>query len=141
MQIFLHRIVREPELNRVRLTVRVGDSPLKDYLADYDNSDPTYKHCNVEQELFMQLSDLAIQRYCNCAIYQMELMGIVGAFISNQSIPDMPIELGTTTFGMKRPSRLKIFVDRLRRPFLLWWYWWKFRKIRKENSIKYGNAA
>jgi hypothetical protein len=71
----------------------------------------------------MQLSDLALRRYCNCAIYQMELIGIIGAFLSNQSIPDMPIELGTTTFGIKRPSRIKIFVDRLKRPFLLWWYW------------------
>jgi hypothetical protein len=141
MRVLLHRIVREHELHRVRLTVQIGDSPLRDYLADYDDSDPTYKRCNVEQELFMQLSDLATRRYCNCVIYQMELMGIIGAFISNQSIPDLPIELGTTMFGIKRPSQTKIFIDRLRRPFILWWYWWKFRKERKENLTKYRNAA
>lgn len=133
-------MTREAEPGRVRMSVQFGNEPAKSYLGDYDGSDPKFVWSNVEQELFMRLSDLAMKRFCNCAIYQMELMGIIGAFVSGKSIPAFPIELGTTSFGMPRPSNARIFFDRMRGPFYRAWYWWKYRHIRKENLLKYGNA-
>ena len=82
MRVFLTAIEREPEPGRVRLRVRVGDEAERVFFADYDGADETYKHCSVENELFMRLSELATKRYCNCVIYQMELMGIIGAFVA-----------------------------------------------------------
>jgi hypothetical protein len=140
MRVLLQSMTREAEPGRVRMSVQFGNEPAKSYLGDYDGSDPKFVWSNVEQELFMRLSDLAMKRFCNCAIYQMELMGIIGAFVSGKSIPAFPIELGTTSFGMPRPSNARIFFDRMRGPFYRAWYWWKYRHIRKENLLKYGNA-
>jgi hypothetical protein len=140
MRILLHNMTREPEAGRVRMSVQFGDEPVKSYFGDYEGSDPKFVWSNVAQELFMRLSDLAVKRYCNCAIYQIELMGIIGAFVSSKSIPAFPIELGTTSFGMSRPSNTKIFCDRVRRPFYRAWGWWKYRHIRRENLLKYGKA-
>ena len=123
------------------MSVQFGDEPLKSYLGDYDGSDPKYVWSSVEEELFMRLSDLAAKRYCNCAMYQMELVGIIGAFVSGKSIPAFPIELGTTNFGMSRPSNVRIFLNRMRRPFYSAWHWWKFRHIRRENLLKYGKTS
>ena len=141
MRVFLHSMTPEPEADRVRMSIQFGDEPVKSYLGDYDGSDSKFVWSNVEQELFMHLSDLALKRYCNCAIYQMELMGIIGAFVSGQTLPAFPIELGTTSFGMSRPSSVRIFFDRMRRPFYIAWTWWKFRHIRKENLIKCGKTS
>jgi hypothetical protein len=141
MRVLLHNINREPEAYRVRMNVQFGDEPIKSYLGDYDGSDAKFVSCSVEEELFMRLSDLAVKRYCNCAIYQMELVGIVGAFVAGKAIPAFPIELGTTNFGMPRPSQKKIFIGRLRRPFLLALYWWKYRHIRRENLLKQGSSS
>jgi len=132
---------REPEKGRIRMTVQFGGEPPKEFLGEYKQCDEKYSFCNLEQELFMRLSDLAVRKYCNCAIYQMELMGIIIAFLSDQTIPSFPIELGTTDFGIPRPSRTRIFFNRIKRPFYLKWSWWKFRHIRRENLLKYGNAS
>jgi len=107
-------MTREPEKGRVRMTVQFGDEPPKQFLGDFDGGDEKYKFCSVEQELFMCLSDLAAKRFCNCAIYQMELMAIISAFLSDETIPPFPIELGTTDFGLTRPTRTKIFCIRSR---------------------------
>ena len=135
-------MTREPEKGRVRMTVQFGDQPPREFLGDfYDGSDEKFACCTVEHELFMRLSDLAAKRYCNCAIYHFELMGIIKAFLSGQSLPPFPIELGTTGFGMPRPKAARIFLNRLRRPFDSAWLWWKYRHIRRENLLKYGKAA
>ena len=68
------------------MTIRFGDEPAKQFLGEYDGADEKYKFCNIDQELFMRLSDLAVKQYCNCAIYQMELMGIIAAFLSDETI-------------------------------------------------------
>lgn len=141
MNVLLHSMTSEPEPGRVCMSVQFGDEPVKSYLGDYDGSDAKFTSCNVDHELFMRLSDLAMSRYCNCAIYQMELMGIIGAFVSGKSIPSFPIELGTTDFGMPRPSSTKILFNRIRRPFYMAWRSWKLRHIRKENLSKYATAS
>ena len=141
MRVVLHNMIKEPERGRVRMTIQFGDEPPKQFLGDYDGSDEKYKFSNVEHELFMRLSDLAVKKCCNCAIYQMELMGIIGAFVSGHPIPQFPIELGTTDFGLPRPSGIRIFFNRLSRPFYNAWYWWKVRHIRRENLLKYGRTS
>jgi len=141
MRVVLQSLTREPEKGRVRMTVQVGDESPEQFLGEYDESDEKFTVCNVEHELFMRLSDLAAKRYCNCAIYQFELMGIIKAFLSDELLPPFPIELGTTGFGMQRPTATIIFFRRLRRPFYSAWLWWKYRHIRRENLLKYGKTA
>ena len=74
-----------------------------------------------EWELFIRLSDLAIRRYCNCAIYQMELMGIIRAFVS----PERASQHFQLSFRERQllvyPAdwRQDILFDRIRRPFYL----------------------
>ena len=137
MCVLLESIEKEPESGRVRLMIRVGDESAKMFRAQLH--DPN--SCSTDHELFMRLSDLAVKRYCNCAIYQFELMGIIKAFLSEEILPPFPIELGTTAFGLRRPSEVKVFFDRMRRPFYIMWSWWKSRHIRRENLLKYGKAT
>jgi hypothetical protein len=141
MRVLLQRITQDAEKGGVRLAVQFGDEPTKEFIGDYDGSDAKYKFCNFEEELFMRLSELAMKRYANCAVYQMELMAIIGAFVSGQRIPAFPIELGTTSFGTHRPSSAKIFFNRIRRPIMRAWLTWKLRHVRRENLLKYGKAA
>lgn len=122
------------------MRVKIGDEPEKAFLGDYDGSNEKSVFCNIEEELFMRLSDLAVARYCNCGIYQMELMGIIGAFVEGKDLPPLPIELGTTEFGFRRPSAARIAFARLRRPFLNAWYWWKWRHERRANREEYGST-
>jgi hypothetical protein len=111
------------------MTVQFGDESPRQFLAECDGGDEKYTFCSVEEGLFMRLSDLAVKRYCNCVIYQMELTGIMMALLSGQSLPPFPLELGTTDFGLPRPSAAKIFVDRIRRAFSIAWYWMKLRRV------------
>jgi len=140
MHVVLQSLTREPEKGRVRMTVQFGDETPKQFLGEYDGSDEKSTLCTVEHEFFMRLSDLAAKRYCNCAIYQFELMDIMRAFLAGESLPPFPIELGTTRFGMARPTPAKIFWGRLRRPFKRAWLWWRTRHIRRENLLKYGKT-
>ena len=87
MRVLLKNMIRDSEAGRVRMTVQFGEESPKDFLGDFDGANADYKTCNVDQELFMRLSDLAMMRFCNCAIYQMELMGLIGAFLWGQPIP------------------------------------------------------
>ena len=75
-----------------------GEAP-QSYQASFDDNDSKYKFCSIEEKLFMQLSELALRRYGNCTIYQMELMDIIGAVQRGDSAPQFPVELGTTSFG------------------------------------------
>jgi hypothetical protein len=119
------------------MSVSVGEEPAKMFRAQLH--DPHI--CSIEHELFMLLSDLAAKRYGNCAIYQLELMDMIKAFLAGESVPPFPIELGTTWFGMTRPKRTKVFWARIRRPFAHAWLWWKLRHVRRENLLRYGKPA
>ena len=55
--------------------------------------------CGTDEELFFALSNTAHKRFGNCAVYQMELIGILGAFDRGEKLPQMPVQLGTTPFG------------------------------------------
>ena len=141
MRVVLHSMTKEPEKGRVRVTVQFGDETPKQFLGESGGDNEGFTFCNIEQELFMRLSDLAARRFCNCTIYQIELMGIIKAFLADEPLPPFPIELGTTSFGFRRPSAIKIFFDRLRRPFYSVWLWWKCRHIRRENLLANGNPS
>ena len=141
MNVFVESISRNNDSRRLLLGVRFGSEAVKIYQAEYDDSSqPGFSGCTVDQELFMRLSRLAHERYCNCALYHMEIMGVIGAFVQGKAVPKFPIELGTTSFGFRRPGVLKIWFDRARLPFYRVWSWWKCRHIRRENKLKYGTA-
>lgn len=108
MLVVLHNIRRLAERGMLELLVSVGNEAPKSFTASYDDSDHECRVCNMEEELFMRLSDLAVRRYGHCGIYQMELMDIVGAFMRSEPHPPFPIELGTTSFGLRRPGPLRI---------------------------------
>ncbi|HQR43096.1 MAG TPA: hypothetical protein PLX97_10445, partial [Gemmatales bacterium] len=50
----------------------------------------------------------------------MELQGILGAVHKGEPIPPLPIELGTTSFGLKRPGLLQIALNKIKRKLILW---------------------
>lgn len=124
MRVYLDSITAQPEPGCVRMLVRFGEEPPKTFSGGLANPNC----CSVDQELFMRLSDLAVKRYCHCGIYQFELMGIIKAFLADESLPDFPIELGTTSFGLRRPSVIQVFWRRLKRSFYSAWYRWRPEK-------------
>ena len=107
MKVVLHNIERRDD-GLVELTVRVGGDPPKQYSASYDGSRENDKFGGTDQELFFALSDLAHRRYGNCAVYQMELMGILGALDRGDDLPKLPVTLGTTSFCTLLPSRMRV---------------------------------
>ena len=120
MRIILQQISKGSEAGRYDLAVTFNNEPVKSYAAFYDNSDPRISICNVDHELFFNLSEWSVLRYGNCAIYQMELQGILGAVHKGEPIPPLPIELGTTSFGLKRPGFLQIALNKIKRKLILW---------------------
>ena len=112
MKVVLHRITRRED-GFIGLAVSFGNHPPREYRASYEGSDDKYKFGGTDEELFMALSDLAHKRFGNCAVYQMELMGILGAFNDGDKLPDLPAEFGTTAFCTLRPSRLRIVWNKL----------------------------
>src|SRR5437764_12494112 len=79
MEIIVHELLRRAD-GAIELLVSFGAEPAQTFHARYDGHDPKCKLCSVDHELFMRLSDLAHRRFGNCAVYQMELMGIISAF-------------------------------------------------------------
>ena len=111
MDATLHEIRRADD-GLIELTVALGTEPPRVFRATYDTSDPGYVFCNVDQELFMALSDMAFRRFGNCAVYQLELMKLVGAFCAGTMLPTMPVELGTTKFCTLKPSRSRVICNK-----------------------------
>lgn len=113
MKVVLHDITKR-EGGLIDLAVSFGNDPPSSYRTSYDGSDDKYKFGGTDEELFMALSDLAHKRFGNCAVYQMELMGILGAFNDGDCLPELPAEFGTTAFCTLRPSRFRIVWNRLK---------------------------
>jgi hypothetical protein len=107
MKVALHQLSKCDD-GAIRLRISFGAQPARTYLAAYDGADPKYKFCSVDQELFMELSNLAHKRYGNCAVYQMELMGIIAAFEKAEGLPALPATLGTTRFCTLKPGAVRI---------------------------------
>ena len=112
MKVLLHSIERRDDGNMDVMVSFGADSP-KTYFASYDGSDEKHKVGGTDQELFMMLSDTAHKRFGNCAVYQMELMLILGAFDRGGKLPELPARLGTTAFCELKPSRLRIAWNKL----------------------------
>lgn len=113
MKVVLHKITK-CEDGLIDLVVSIGNDPPKTHRTSYDGSNDKYIFASTDEELFMSLSDLAHKRFGNCAVYQMELMGILGAFTGGDETPDLPAEFGTTAFCTLRPGRLRIVWNKLR---------------------------
>lgn len=112
MTIVVHELSKRDD-GVIQLRVSLGTEPMRIYLATYDGADPKYKFCSFDDALFMQLSDLAHKRFGNCAVYQMELMGIVAAFAKGEELPALPATLGTTSFCTLKPGRMRTLWNKL----------------------------
>ena len=114
MNVVLHNLERQPDDPRMFfVAVSFGDAPPARYQASYDDSDSLGRFCNVEPDLFMELSNLAHKRFGDCTIYQMELLAIISAFASEELDLELPAQLGATKFCWSKPSRLKILRNKL----------------------------
>ena len=100
----LHSIDEEQHSSTVRIEVSFGRGEPSPYVASYDDSDSQIICCNVEPELFMALSNAAHKRFGDCSIYQMELMAIIGAFVSGELDLKLPANLGATEYCVNKPS-------------------------------------
>ena len=105
------------------VTISFGDSAAVEYRASYDDSDSRARFCNVEPELFMELSDLAHKRFGDCTIYQIELMSIIGAFASGDLDLALPAQLGATQYCWLKPTYAKVLLNKLS-------YWFTMIKWR-----------
>lgn len=112
MQVVLHQISKRDD-GLIELLVSFTGEPAQAFLATYDGANPKYKYCSVDELLFMRLSNLAHQRFGNCAVYQMELMGIIAAFETNKELPAFPATLGTTSFCTLKPGELRVWWNKL----------------------------
>src|SRR5262249_10115884 len=112
MKVVLHELLKRDD-GAIQLLVSFGEEPARAFLASYDGSDPKYKFCSVEEELFMRLSDLAHERFGSSVVYQMELMGIVSAFAAGAAPPELPATLGTTSFCTLKPGKMRVWWNKL----------------------------
>jgi hypothetical protein len=103
----LHNIQRADN-GLVELTVALGSQPPRVFLAAYDASESGYVYCNFDQELFMALSTMAFRRFGNCAVCQLELTKLIGAFCAGKALPPMPVALGTTPHCTLKPGPLRV---------------------------------
>jgi hypothetical protein len=113
MDAILHEIRRGDD-GLIQLRVSLGSREPRIFRATYDDADAPYIYCNVEQELFMALSDMAFLRFGNCVVYQFELMSLIGAFCRGMTLPDLPASLGTTSFCTLKPSRTQVAWNKFR---------------------------
>jgi hypothetical protein len=112
MRIVLHELLKRDD-GAIQLLLSFGDEPARTFLASYDVSDPRCSLCSVDNELFMRLSDLSHKRFGSCAVYQMELMGIISAFEAAAALPELPATLGTTGFCTLKPGPLRILRNKV----------------------------
>ena len=107
MNVVLHRIERRDD-GLIDLLVGFGKDSPKTYSATFDASHNGYTFGDTNEELFFELSDLAHKRFGNSAVYQMELMGILGALERGERLPKLPATFGTTRFCTLRPSLVRV---------------------------------
>lgn len=112
MDAILHN-VRRTDNGLIELIVSLGSQQPRIFLASYDGSDLRCTLGNLDQELFTVLSDMALLRFGNCAVYQYELMKIMDAFCAGALLPALPVELGTTRFCTLKPSRSRVAWNKL----------------------------
>jgi hypothetical protein len=112
MKVVLHELSKRDD-GLIQLLISFDAERAVAFLATYDGTDSKYKLCSVDQELFMRLSDLAHKQFGNCAVYQMELMGIIAAFETNEDLPILPATLGTTSFCTLKPGRTRVLWNKL----------------------------
>ena len=113
MDAILHHI-RRGDGGLIELTVALGTAAPRVFRANYDGSNDNCLSCSFDEELFMALSELAYRRFGNCAVYQFELMKLVGVFCDGGALPPLPVALGTTSYCTLKPSAGRVLWNRLR---------------------------
>jgi hypothetical protein len=113
MRVTLHSIAETPDQQKVHVSVAFGNNAPSRYLADYDDSDPKIKCCNVEPELFMALSNASYKQFGDCTLYQIELMAVVGAFVRKELDIKLPAILGSTKYCGKIPTVWRVMWNKI----------------------------
>jgi len=113
MDAILHDIQRAED-GLIRLTVSLGLQPPRVFRAAYDRPKSGVVFANIEQELFMALSNMAFRRFGNCNVYIVELGNLVGAFSAGTPLPQMPVTLGTSSFCTLKPGRGRVAWNKFR---------------------------
>ncbi|MFT5300455.1 MAG: hypothetical protein ACI814_001232 [Mariniblastus sp.] len=93
--------------------ISIGDSLPIEYQASLIDTGDRNQSSYVDTELFMQLSDLAHQRFGDCTIYQIELMWILNAFAASDLDLELPARLGTTDYCLRKPTRWRVLLNKL----------------------------
>jgi len=97
----LCRVSREAD-GRILLSIAIGRGPERTYAAW---ADTVQRSASLDQQLFLELSELSLRRYGDCARYHVELCFLLTSIARGEMI-DLPAVLGATRFA-RPPSRLR----------------------------------
>lgn len=118
LDVVLHGIADDPE-GGLSLDVAFGRVPARTYRTSVDSSKAGYQFVSFDEPLFFGLSEWAVRRYANAALYQMELGSIAQAFEAGEGVPALPARLGTTRFA-ELPTFSRLLRNHTRRLLYKW---------------------
>ena len=112
----LHTITRGPEPHTFELSVSIGDASPRIYRVSHRHYE---KEGNLNpakiwffEDLLTDLTKLGNRGFVNNWIYQKEMWLLLEAFDAGETMPDLPVELGTTRFW-RPPGILRILRNRI----------------------------
>ena len=114
----LHNITKKPEPNVFDVVFSVGDEPPEHFRVSYERSEERGQKyiCWDDGGLLPRITKLGDRGLVDNWFYENEMMHILFAFERGEAIPQLPVELGTTSFW-KPPSIFRILWNRIRRFF------------------------
>lgn len=111
MRVILHDLQKRDD-GSIEIKISFGEDSVKTFMALYEEVSKC-RSCTLDQELFMQLSDLAHRTYGNCVVYQIELTNMISAFVAGDDSLILPATLGTTKYCRLKPSRPRVLWNKL----------------------------
>ncbi len=121
LDVVLHAIDPHPE-GDLDLTLTFGHMPACTYRASVEASEPGFRMVSFEEPLFFALSEFAVHRYANAALYQMELGAIAEAFVRGDPTPQLPVRLGTSSC-VEKPAIWALVQGHVKRLLYRWHLW------------------
>jgi hypothetical protein len=121
LDVVLHGIRPHPE-GDFDVSLSFGHMPACTYRASVDADEPGFYMVSFEEAMFFALSEFAVRRYANAALYQMELGAIIQAYARSDPTPQLPVRLGTSAFAEK-PAILTLVHGHMKRLLYRWQLW------------------
>ncbi len=117
----LHNIERGPEPHTFEVTVSIGDAPARTYRVSYKHYEQEGNMSSAKVwdtgNLLSRITELGDRGMVNNWFYEHEMMLLLHAFDRGETMPQLPVELGTTRFW-KPPGIFKILRSKILR--FLW---------------------